>query len=220
MNISISKELKTAAPNLCLGCVSAVVKVQKANDDLWTVIDKHIQHLTSTMRLECLGSIQQISVMRDAYKNLGKDPSRYRGSAEALLRRMLGGKGMYKIDTVVDINNLVSLKTFHPVGSYDLEKIKAPLAFRAGRPGESYKGIGKEVINVERLPVFADSEGAYGSLTSDSERAMIRMETSKAMLVIISFKGRAQMEEQMSEAADLLQRYSGASDLSCTIVQG
>ncbi len=140
MNISISKELKTAAPNLCLGCVSAVVKVQKANDDLWTVIDKHIQHLTSTMRLECLGSIQQISVMRDAYKNLGKDPSRYRGSAEALLRRMLGGKGMYKIDTVVDINNLVSLKTFHPVGSYDLEKIKAPLTFRAGLTGESYKG--------------------------------------------------------------------------------
>ncbi len=172
------------------------------------------------MRLESLGGIQQISVMKDAYKNLGKDPSRYRGSAEALLRRVLGGKGIYKINTVVDINNLVSLKTLHPVGSYDLEKIKAPLAFRAGRPGESYKGIGKEVINVERLPVFADAEGgAYGSPTSDSERAMIRMETSKAMLVIISFNGRTQMEEQMSEAADLLQRYSGASDVSCTIVQ-
>ena len=85
-------------------------------------------------------------------KNLGKDLSRYRGSAEALLRRVLSGKGMYKINTVVDINNLVSLKTFHPIGSYDLEKIKAPLTFRAGRPGESYKGIGKEVINVEQLP--------------------------------------------------------------------
>ncbi len=84
------------------------------------------------MRLESLGSIQQISVMKDAYKNLGKDPSRYRGSAEALLRRVLGGKGIYKINTVVDINNLVSLKTFHPVGSYDLEKIEAPLTFRAG----------------------------------------------------------------------------------------
>ena len=66
--------------------------------------------------------------------------------------------------------------------------------------------------------MFADAEGAYARPTSDSERAMIRMETSKAMLVIISFNGRTQMEEQMSEAADLLQRYSGASDVSCTIV--
>jgi len=67
--------------------------------------------------------------------------------------------------------------------------------------------------------VFADAEGAYARPTSDSERAMIRMETSKAMLMIISFNGRTQMEEKMSEAADLLQRYSGASDVSCTIVQ-
>lgn len=218
MDISISKELKTAAPNLCLGCVSARVKVQKINDDLWTVIERHIKHVTSTMTLESLGSIPQISGMRIAYRNLGKDPSRYRGSAEALLRRLLSGKEMYKINTLVDINNLVSLKTLHPVGSYDLEKIKAPFIFRAGLRGESYKGIRKEIINVEHLPVFADAEGAYGSPTSDSERAMIRVETSKAMLVIISFNGRAQMEEQMSEAGDLLQRYSGASDLNRTIL--
>ena len=103
MDISISMELKTAAPNLCLGCVTASVKIRKTNDDLWAVIDKHIQHLTSTMRVESLGSIQQISVMKDAYKKLGKDPSRYLGSAEALLRRVLSGRGMYKINTVVDI---------------------------------------------------------------------------------------------------------------------
>jgi len=218
MNISISKELKTNARNLCLGCVSASVKVQKNNEELWEVIDKHIQHLTASVRLESLGSMPQISAMRDAYKSLGKDPSRYRGSAEALLRRILSGKGMYKINTVVDINNLVSLKTFHPVGSYDVSRVKEPLVFRAGLTGESYKGIGKEMINVENLPVFADAEGPYGSPTSDSERAMIRMETSQAMLVIISFTGRTQMEEHMEQAADLLARYSGASNLSCTIV--
>ena len=66
MDISISMELKTAAPNLCLGCVTANVKIRKTNDDLWAVIDKHIQYLTSTMRLESLGSIQQISVMNGA----------------------------------------------------------------------------------------------------------------------------------------------------------
>jgi len=110
----------------------------------WVVIDKHIQYLTSTIRLESLGSIQQISVMKDAYKNLGKDPSRYRGSAEALLRRVLSGKGINKINTVVDINNLVYLKTFHPVGSYDLEKIKAPLTFRRDDQGSPIRASGKK----------------------------------------------------------------------------
>jgi DNA/RNA-binding domain of Phe-tRNA-synthetase-like protein len=99
-----------------------------------------------------------------------------------------------------------------------LERAKEPLVFRAGLPGESYKGIGKETINAEHLPVFADAEGPYGSPTSDSERTMIRMETTKAMLVIISFTGRAQLEEQMNDAAALLQQYSGASDLNCTVV--
>jgi DNA/RNA-binding domain of Phe-tRNA-synthetase-like protein len=100
----------------------------------------------------------------------------------------------------------------------DLERLKEPLVFRAGLPGESYKGIGKELINVENLPVFADTEGPYGSPTSDSERAMIRMETTKAMLIIISFTGRAQLEEQMSEAAALLKQYSAASDLNRAVV--
>lgn len=218
MNISISSEVRAVAPDLCLGCVSGTVKVEKHNDELWRVIEKHIQDLSSTMNLESVANISQIALMREAYKNLGKDPSRYRGSAEALLRRVLSGKGMYKINTMVDINNLVSLKSFHSVGSYDVERVKEPLIFRAGRAGESYKGIGKEIVNVENLPVFADVEGAYGSPTSDSERAMIRMETSKAMLVIISFTGRAKLEQQMDEASALLQQFSGASRLNCTFV--
>ena len=127
MNISISNEVRSVAPNLCLGCVSGRVNVEKNNEALWHIIDSHIRQLSFTMTLESLVNSPQISVMREAYKNLGKDPSRYRGSAEALLRRILSGKGMYKINTVVDINNLVSLKTFHSVGSYDLERLTEPL---------------------------------------------------------------------------------------------
>lgn len=108
--ISIRPALKALVPDLALGSVSANVSVVKHNEALWREIDQHLTHLTATMKPEQTNSIPQIAAMRGAYKALGKDPSRYRGSAEALLRRVLSGKGLYQINSVVDINNLVSLE--------------------------------------------------------------------------------------------------------------
>ncbi len=65
---------------------------------------------------------------------------------------------MYQINSVVDINNLVSLESLNPAGTYDLEKITPPIELRIGAAGESYKGIGKDLINIESLPVFADAQ--------------------------------------------------------------
>jgi len=55
---------------------------------------------------------------------IGKDPSPYRPSQEALLRGVLQGKGLFKINTVVDANNLISFRSQHSVGSYDLDQVK------------------------------------------------------------------------------------------------
>ncbi|MGZ7084613.1 MAG: B3/B4 domain-containing protein, partial [Candidatus Angelobacter sp.] len=120
--ISIQAALKTLLPDLALGCVSANVTVEKNNEALWREIDQHLSHLTASSKPEQINSIPQIAAMRSAYKALGKDPSRYRGSAEALLRRVLSGKGLYQINSIVDINNLVSLESLNPAGTYDLEK--------------------------------------------------------------------------------------------------
>ena len=173
--ISIHPALKALVPNLALGCVSANVTVEKHNEALWHEIDQHLAHLSATIKPEQINSIPQIAAMRAAYKALGKDPSRYRGSAEALLRRVLSGKGLYQINSVVDINNLVSLESLNPAGTYDLAKVTPPIELRIGAEGESYKGIGKDLINIESLPVFADAVGPFGSPTSDSERAMVTL---------------------------------------------
>jgi len=85
---------------------------------------------------------------------LGKDPARYRGSAEALLRRVIAGKGLPSINAVVDIINLVSIESRLPIGLYDLAHASGDIVFRAGRAGETYKGIGKYDLNLEGLPVF------------------------------------------------------------------
>src|SRR6476646_2687341 len=217
-DISIHPALKALAPDLVLGCISARVSVEKHNEELWREIDRYLSHLSSTIKPEQINSIPQIAAMRQAYKALGKDPSRYRGSAEALLRRVLQGKGLYLINSVVDINNLVSLESLNPAGTYDLEKITPPIELRIGAAGESYKGIGKDLINIESLPVFADAAGPFGSPTSDSERAMVSLETRKILMVVFSFAGPQGLERWMQRADELLRRYSDGDGTETSLV--
>jgi DNA/RNA-binding domain of Phe-tRNA-synthetase-like protein len=219
LEVSINKKLKDALPTLALGCVSACVRVAKHSEELWQEIDSQLACLTSTMNADAVASVPQIAAMRGAYKALGKEPSRCRGSAEALLRRVLSGKGLYRINNVVDINNLVSLESFHPLGSYDPDQLSGPIELRIGASGETYKGIGKDEINVENLPVFADARGAFGSPTSDSERAMIRLETTNVLMVVFSFAGRDGLDKPMERAADLLSRHAAAQTVDRVIVE-
>lgn len=216
--ISIHPALKALVPDLALGCVSARVSIQQHNEALWDEIDQHLAHLIATIKPEQINTVSQIAAMRSAYKALGKDPSRYRGSAEALLRRVLQGKGLYQINSVVDINNLISLESLNPAGTYDVEHITSPIELRIGAAGESYKGIGKDLINIESLPVFADAAGAFGSPTSDSERAMVRLETRRILMVIFSFTGPEGLERWVGRANELLGRYSGGEEIETFLV--
>src|SRR2546428_159863 len=139
--------------------------------------------------------------------------------AEALHRRVVQGKGLPLINNVVDIINLVSVESLLPLGLYDLEKVREPIVFRAGRAGETYKGIGKYDLNLEGLPVFCDALGPFGSPTSDSERTMVTAAAKKILLVIISFGGREGIERWTVRAMDLLKRYADGSELQSRIVE-
>jgi len=211
INIKIDQELATHIPDLSLGIVHAQVQVTKYNDDLWMQINQCATNIASIYSMESLYNVTGIKALRDGYKAIGKDPSRYRGSAEALARRIIQGKGLYKVNTIVDINNLISLESMHSVGSYDLGRISQPIIFRIGKSGEAYKGIGKEIINIAELPVFIDDSGPFGSPTSDSERAMITESTKDIMMVVISFSGKGCLEKHLERISNLLNRYASAA---------
>jgi len=150
---------------------------------------------------------------RAGYKALGKDPARYRGSAEALLRRILNGKGFPQINSVVDIINLVSVESRLPIGLYDLAQVKGDILFRAGRAGETYKGIGKYDLNLEDLPVFCDEEGPHGSPTSDSQRTMVTNSTKMVAAILVSFGGAEGLESSCKRMSLLLQKNAEGKDI-------
>jgi DNA/RNA-binding domain of Phe-tRNA-synthetase-like protein len=120
---------------------------------------------------------------RTLYKALGIDPTKTRPSNEALLRRALKGESLYRVNTLVDALNLVSLREQLPFGLYDRDQLRPPVRLRIGAPGEAYEGIRKGPVHVESRPVLVDAEGPFGNPTSDSLRTSITLGTTRGLVV-------------------------------------
>ena len=219
MLVAIDPDLKQKCPRTALACVTASVVTCPSSGELAGELRARERAVQQLPNPSSVLAEPQIHAVREAYKALGKDPARYRGSAEALLRRVVQGKGLPLINNVVDIINLVSVESLLPLGLYDLERVREPIVFRAGRAGETYKGIGKYDLNLEGLPVFCDALGPFGSPTSDSERTMVTAAAKKILLVIISFGGREGIERWTVRAMDLLKRYAAAGQLESQIAE-
>src|ERR1700694_1902211 len=208
MQITIDAGLLKKCPRTALGCVTARVEAGASPKAL---IEEMKKRGAGVLKLPYPRSgleSPQVTATRAAYKALGKDPARYRGSAEALLRRVVAGKGLPQINAVVDVINLVSVESRLPVGLYDLAHVTGEIVFRAGRAGETYKGIGKYDLNLEGMPVFADTVGPHGSATSDSERTMVTAATKEVLAVIVSFSRSENLERWTQRLGALLQQYA------------
>ena len=218
--LRIDEEMKKLWPATRVGCLQYRVKVEKKNEELWKYLKKDIFRKTKDEIFDYgVNEIPNIKESRAAYKAFGKDPSRYRVSSEALIRRIGQGKGLYEVNTVVDANNLISIESGFSVGSYDTANIGEDLVFRIGREGETYKGIGKDEINIEHLPVLADEKGAIGSSTSDSERAMITDEAREVLTLIYCFSPGDELEKALEYGKKYLEKYAGATDMESWIAE-
>jgi DNA/RNA-binding domain of Phe-tRNA-synthetase-like protein len=145
------------------------------------------------------------------YRSLGLDPTKNRPSSEALLRRLLTGKPLYRINTVVDAANLCSLEAALPVGLYDIDRVVGGLRVGLGRAGAGYEGIGKGRINLEgRLALF-DDRGPFGNPSADSWRTRVRDETRGLLFVLFApiEMPASDLERITAEAAGRMALYAG-----------
>ena len=218
MRLTIDAALKAKCPKTTLGWVSAQVNAPASPRALITELDNCQQAILRLPEPRAVLEAPQILATRAAYKVLGKDPARYRGSAEALLRRVIAGKGLPRINAVVDIINLVSVESRLPIGLYDLTHVQGDIVFRTGRAEETYKGIGKYDLNLEGLPVFCDAIGPHGSPTSDSERTMVTSETKNVLAVIISFGGKESLDRWTQRMSELFMQYASGSGCETQII--
>jgi len=210
--ITISDELADKVSELQLWCILCDVVPVPVNVQLWDEILLKINEIASTISIEQISRIPAISASRKAYKACGKDPARYRLSAEALLRRVVNRNEIYQINNVVDLLNLVSISTGFSIGGYDNDKIEGDVVFGIGQPGELYFGIGRGELNIEGMPVFRDAKGAFGTPTSDSERTSVSLETKRFLMIIIDYAASVQLAEATVYAKKLLEKYARATN--------
>jgi len=215
IEITTDPRVVDAAPGMVLGWVHAAVRTEPGSEALWGEMQAAAQAAAADPVEPAARA--PIAATRELYRRLGKDPSRYRGSPEALLRRSRAGKALYRIHNVVDVVNLVSLRTLLPIGLYDTEKLCPPVTLRRGEAGEAYDGIGKEQLNLEALPVLADADGPFGSPTSDSRRTSVTASTRGVVAVVFGVTGRGELEAAVEMLAGLLRTHCGAGDVEWTI---
>lgn len=193
-----------------LSVIQAQVKVKPSPDALKQELEAEGEALITRLNGEPVSTVPAIQATRKAYKALGKDPARYRPAAEALSRRVAQGKGLYFINNIVELNNLLSLKSGISIGTYDVAKLEGDVIFRRAEAGESYKGIGRAELNLEGLPIFADAKGPFGSPTSDSQRTMVTDQTTDILMVLIGFgeEAAAQLKELTLKAEQGLKNFA------------
>src|SRR5277367_1974415 len=219
MRVTIDEALQRKCPRTALGCVTAQVEAIAAPPELLAEMRARVDEILKLPYPRGVLESSGITATRAAYKALGKDPARYRGSAEALLRRVIAGKGLPQINAVVDVINLVSVESRLSIGLYDHAHLSGDIVFRAGRAGETYKGIGKYDLNLEGLPVFCDALGPHGSPTSDSERTMVTLATKQVIAIIISFGGAEGLERWTEKMTELLALYADGQNQEMNLIR-
>ncbi len=209
MEIIVSNEIENVCPNFIGACVEAKVKNSQYCQDLWNEINTLGEEFKNKLTIETLKEISGIAATRRIYRICGKDPSRYRPAAEALIRRILQGKTLYQIDTLVDLINLASMKYGYSLGGFDADKfVGNTLELGVGKEGEPYDGIGRGMINIQGLPVYRDGIGGVGTPTSDNERTKITINTNHLLVLINGYDGNEALVRQNAEfVQQLIKRF-------------
>ena len=212
MKVIVSKEIEQVCPDFVGACVEAKVVNSDYNSELWEEIHAISERFRAELTTETLKDVSGIAATRRIYRACGKDPSRYRPASEALVRRILQGKKLYQIDTLVDLINLASIAYGYSIGGFDADKmVGEQLTLGIGKADEPYEGIGRGVINIEGLPVYRDEIGGVGTPTSDHERTKITAQTTHLLVLINGYDGK---EDRVRANAlyiqKLLRKYAGS----------
>ncbi len=183
--ITIHPEILQKTPGFRFGYLELEdLTVSETPAEFWDEFDMELNAVREMLEDSELAKTPFIEGMRKLYRAWRVDPARYRPSAERLLRRVLKKNELFKVNTVVDVCNRISIRHMLPLGLYDREKVVGKMEFRFGKPGQSYLGITGLDITAEDKPVVCDSEGAIGSATTDSRRTAVD-EMSKAVVLLV-----------------------------------
>lgn len=220
MEIIIEPIIRQAAPGLKVVTIEADVDNSPTPQALIDELQAAAEKIKSTYELSMINKRPAVAATRKAYKALGKEPNRYRPSSEALCRRIVKDLGLYYINSLVDLINVVSIASGYSIGGFDVDKISGDtLTLGAGREGEDFEGIGRGALNIASMPVYRDMTGGVGTPTSDNERTKLDLTTKRLLMCINIYGEEMPAEETVELSKSLLKKYCNATNLLVKIYE-
>ena len=207
--ITISEELK----NLPFYVIGYTMDVDNnKTEKVKNYFDEVIKDLMNKYQISDVVNIPKLKVSRDGYKKLGIDPSRYRLACESLVRRIVKGFDVYRINDIVDLGNILSIKTHRSVCVVDLDKIVGNILIEKGHKEDIYEGINRGLINITNMPAYKDDISYFGTPTSDTMRTAVS-DTTKSILVMIICFNDEDLEQDEELLINLYKEYANASNI-------
>lgn len=214
MELKFEDIIREKAPGLAVALIEADIVNPATDDGLWNQIETVAGRLKDSYEMEMVNKRPAIAATRTAYKAFGKEPNRYRPSAEALTRRAVKGLELYRTLAVIDLVNLVSLATGHSIGAFDADKIDGEvLTLGVGREGEPYEAIGRGQLNIQGLPVWRDQTGGVGTPTSDNDRTKLSPGTKRLVMTVNMYSPDPSADETVGMLVELLEKYASATNI-------
>ncbi len=218
--IEVDKRIVETCPGMKIGLVRATVVNAPTSDELWAELERAAEEITSRYELLAINKRPAVAATRNLYRRLGKDPNRYRVASEALCRRVIRGLGLYRLTTLVDLINLVSMVSGYAISGLDADKIVGDtLSLGVGEEDERYEGIGRGVLNIAGMPVYRDEIGGVATPTSDEERTKITENTTAVQININGYGEEMPMNLAVQWTVELLEKYAAATAVETKIIE-
>ena len=183
--------------------------------------ERIVQRLVTSFGGRPATDVPGVTEVRSMFHRLDIDPTKTRPSSEALLRRVLQGKGLPRVNPPVDVCNLCSLEHQLPLGLYDRDLVKGAVRVRVGRDNEGYPGIRKQRVTLTGRLLLADEEGPFGAPTSDSTRTAVTSGTRHLLVAVFCpiDRGGRHLSTALENIAEMLTRHCHSTVMAVRVLQ-
>lgn len=190
------------------------VRVEESLDDLEHFKSEALQRFRSTLSLETLKDVPALRTYRDFFWRVGIDPTKTRPASEALLRRVLQGKDIPRINTLVDAYNIASMETHVPLAVFDAAKLQGDMVMRMAVAGEKFHGIGmtaEETLTGKEVVVQDDQMLIAIYPYRDADFSKVMTETTDVSIMVCGVPGieLSRLDEARKLSANYITRFCG-----------
>lgn len=209
MELRIEEDIRKTYPDIHLASLEILgMEIGTGSDKVANLIREESAKLLQALTLDTVKDREDFRAYRDFFWRIGVDPTKIRPAAEALVRRILKGASLPRINDFVDAYNISSAESGVPIAAFDLAAIEEDIVLRMSRAGEIFLGIGMEAPKTlqEGVPVMSSGDSLIAIYPyRDADESKITVETSDAVLITCGVPGIS--TEKLIEAAKKARDY-------------